>query len=299
MAAVISGGVMTYICYIDEAGCTTPLPGPQTDIQPVLAIVGLIVGATKIRNLTLAFLKLKRKYFPKKFGNGSHQLDDVLVEIKGSDLRSTIRKHGAHADATLKFIDATLDLLRANEARLFATVWIKGIGKPIDSRAIYTSSIQAACRNFSLFLDWHNDNGFMVADSRTPALNTQVSHSIFTQKYRAKGDPWERLLDLPAFGHSNNHVPLQIADILCSTLLFPMATTTYCAGQIIGKHVKGRDKLIKRRYASRIKSLQFRFKDAIGQQQGGIFVSDGLQGRKSDLLFQFSSLNANPPATTF
>ena len=156
-------------------------------------------------------------------------------------------------------------------------------------RSIYTSSIQSACRNFSAFLDWRDDTGFMVADSRTPALNTQVSHSIFTQKYRAKGDPWERLLDLPTFGHSNNHVPLQIADMLCSTLLFPMATATYCAGQIKGKHVKGRDNFIKRRYASRIKALQYRYKDAAtGQQQGGVFVSDGLQGRKSDLLFQFS-----------
>ncbi len=278
---------MTYLCYIDEAGCTTPLPGTQTDIQPVLVIVGLIVDVARVRELTIDFLKLKRQYFPNKFRNGNHQLDDVLVEIKGSDLRSTIRKHGVHADATLKFIDDTLDLLRANEARLFATVWVKGIGKPIDSRAIYTSSIQAACRNFSAFLDWRDGTGFMVADSRTPALNTQVSHSIFTQKYRAKGDPWARLLDLPTFGHSNNHVPLQIADILCSTLLFPMATATYCTGQITGKHVKGRDKFIKRRYASRIKALQYRFKDTNGQPQGGVFVSDGLLGRKSDLLFIF------------
>ncbi len=92
----------------------------------MLVIVGLIVDAAKVRSLTLDFLNLKRQYFPKKFGNGNHQLDDVLVEIKGSDLRSTIRQHGAHADATLKFIDDTLDLLRANEARLFATVWVKG-----------------------------------------------------------------------------------------------------------------------------------------------------------------------------
>ncbi|MDR3220748.1 MAG: DUF3800 domain-containing protein, partial [Candidatus Accumulibacter sp.] len=206
MAVVISDEAMTYLCYIDEAGCTTPLPSAQTDIQPVLVIVGLIVDAAKVHSLTLGFLDLKRQYFPKKFGNNGHPLDDVLIEIKGSDLRSTIRKHGAHADATLKFIDNTLDLLRTREARLFATVWVKGIGKPIDSRAIYTSSIQAACRNFSAFLDSRNDHGFMVADSRTPALNTQVSHSIFTQKYRAKGDPLSRLLDLPTFGHSNNHV---------------------------------------------------------------------------------------------
>lgn len=279
---------MTHLCYIDEAGCTTPLPAAVTDIQPVLVIAGLVINAAKVRELTLRSLDLKRRYFPKKIGAGNHQLDDVLVEIKGSDLRSTIRKYGARAEATLKFIDDTLDLLHALEARLFATIWIKGIGKPIDSRAIYTSSIQATCRNFAAFLDRHNNTGFMIADSRTPALNTQVSHSIFTQKYRAKGDPWGRLLDLPTFGHSNNHVPLQITDMLCSTLLFSMATATYCAGHIKGKHVRGRDNFIKRRYASRIKALQYRCKEMdSGKPSGGIFVNDGLLGRKSGLLFQF------------
>lgn len=279
---------MPYICYIDEAGCTTPLPAAETDIQPVLVVVGLVVDVSKVRELTIRFLELKRRFFPKKFGSGNHLLDDVLVEIKGSDLRSSIRKHGAKADATLKFIDGTLDLLRATDAHLFASIWVKGIGKAIDSRAIYTTSIQAACRSFSGFLDWRDDTGFMVADFRTHALNTQVSHSIFTQKYRAKGDPLARLLELPTFGHSDNHVPLQIADLLCSTLLFPMATASYCAGQIAGKHVRGRDGLIKRRYASRIKALQYRHKDAAtGQVIGGVFVNDGLQNRKSDLLFQF------------
>lgn len=279
---------MPYICYIDEAGCTTPLPSAETDIQPVLVIVGLVVDVARVRELTIRFLELKRQFFPRKFGTGNHLLDDVLVEIKGSDLRSSIRKHGAKADATLKFIDGTLELLRANDARLFASIWVKGIGKAIDSRAIYTTSIQASCRSFTSWLDARDDTGFMVADFRTPGLNTQVSHSIFTQKYRAKGDPMERLLELPTFGHSDNHVPLQIADLLCSTLLFPMATATYCAGQVKGKHVRGRDMLIKRRYASRIKALQYRYKDnENGLMQGGVFVNDGLQGRKSDLLFRF------------
>jgi hypothetical protein len=67
-----------------------------------------------------------------------------------------------------------------------------------------------------------------------------------------------------------------------------MATATYCAGTITGKHVRGRDQFIKRRYASRIKALQYRYKDAAkGHPLGGVFVIDGLQGKKSDLLFQF------------
>ena len=59
---------MTYLCYIDEAGCTTPLPGTQTDIQPVLVIVGLIVDVARVRELTIDFLKLKRRH-PHVFGS--------------------------------------------------------------------------------------------------------------------------------------------------------------------------------------------------------------------------------------
>ncbi len=192
---------MPYICHIDEAGCTTPLSSETIgETQPVLVIVGLVIDVAKVRELTIRFLELKRHYFPKKFRDGNHLLDDVLQEIKGSDLRSNIRNHGEKADAPLKFADDTLELLRKNDARLFASVWIKGIGKAIDSRAIYTTSIQAACRNFSAFLDRRNDTGFMITDFRTPALNTQVSHSIFTQKHSAKGDLMPRILELPTFG---------------------------------------------------------------------------------------------------
>lgn len=288
MAVVICALGVTYICYVDEAGCTTPLAAARTDVQPVLAIVGLVLSVDRLRAVTLEFLALKRQFFPGKFKPVDHPLDDVLVEIKGSDLRSNIRKHGAAADASLKFLDRTLDLLRENDARLFASMLIKGIGEPIDSRALYTSSIQAACRNFCAFLAERADSGLMVADFRNPGLNSQVAHSIFTQKYRAKGDPMRGLLELPTFGHSNNHIPLQIADLLCSALLFPMATATYCDGRVVGKHVRGRDKLIKRRYARRIKALQFQYREGEGgATRGGIYVSNRLDERGSAHLFQF------------
>jgi hypothetical protein len=74
--------------------------------------------------------------------------------------------------------------------------------------------------------------------------------------------------------------------------LFPIATATYCTGQTTGKHVKGRDEFIKRRYASRVKALRYRYKDVASDMSlGGVFVSDGLRGRKSDLLFRFLSVS--------
>ncbi|TCG00797.1 hypothetical protein BZM27_54615 [Paraburkholderia steynii] len=53
----------------------------------------------------------------------------------------------------------------------------------------------------------------MVADFLDDATDDQVAHSIFTQKYRARGDPFDRLLELPTFGISNNHVGLQLTDV--------------------------------------------------------------------------------------
>jgi hypothetical protein len=271
---------MPFVCYIDEAGCSAPLPASVTDIQPVLTITGLIVDHSKIGALTTEFLGLKRKYFPKKF-NSAHPLDDVREEIKGSDIRSTIRKRTKKARTELKFLDEVLALLKKHDASIFSKIWIKGIGKPFKARAVYTVSIQEACEAFNASLTQKGDVGFMVADFRTTQLNDQVAHSIFTQKYRAKGDPYERLIELPTFGVSNNHAGLQITDLLCSALIFPIASATYCHGYVKGVHVRPQDKFIKQRYASRIKALQYRYMHKSGQMRGGISVVDRHANRAS------------------
>ncbi|QUP58504.1 DUF3800 domain-containing protein [Ralstonia nicotianae] len=248
---------MGYICYIDEAGCSAPLPTKKTDIQPVLVIAGLIVRQESLSELTTEFLKLKRKYFPGSF-KSQHLLDDVREEIKGSDLRSVIRKKGPRATTQLRFIDDTLGLLERLGCRILGTIWVKGVGMPFKPRETYTQSVQHACKAFQAYLASQAASGFMVADFRTTQLNDQVAHSIFTQKYRAKGDPFDRVLELPTFGVSNNHVGLQITDVLCSALLFPMASSVYCFGHVSGVHVNGRDLDIRRRYTKRVKKLQFR-----------------------------------------
>jgi hypothetical protein len=85
---------MTYLCYIDEAGCTTPLPSARTDIQPALVIVGLVVDATRVRALTLGFLDLKRRYFPKKFGN-KHPLEASEAASSALDCARSRQDAGA------------------------------------------------------------------------------------------------------------------------------------------------------------------------------------------------------------
>lgn len=270
---------MTYICYLDEAGCSAPLPTKKTDIQPLLVIAGLIVQQEALSDVTREFLALKRKYFPGSF-TSRHLLDDVREEIKGSDLRSAIRKRAHRAGTQLRFIDDILKMLVRYQCRILANIWVKGVALPFKARETYTQSVQYACRAFNVYLTEKKATGFMVADFRTTQLNDQVAHSIFTQKYRAKGDPFERVLELPTFGVSNNHVGLQVTDVICSALLFPMASSVYCHGHVTGVHVNGRDLVVRRRYARKVKNLQFKVDD-----RWSICVSDKHAKRSSGDLF--------------
>lgn len=175
--------------------------------------------------------------------------------------------------------------MRRCDARVFGRVWIKGIAAPINGTAIYTSSIQALCATFQNFLDARGEQGIVIADSRRPSQNARVSHSIFTQKYKVSGDPFHRIVEMPTFGHSENHAGIQIADLLCSALLFPMAVHSYCSGHVTNIHVRPGYEILKRRFGSVLKALQHRYQDENLRWRGGVTVSDELQRRSGGLLF--------------
>jgi Protein of unknown function (DUF3800) len=132
---------------------------------------------------------------------------------------------------------------------------------------------------------WHR-GGVMIADSRVKQLNSQVAHSIFTQKFKGGGDLYDRLIELPAFGHSDNHAGLQIADFLCSGIITPMAVDTYCSGHLTGVHIRPEYANVKSRYASRVRNMQHRYQQKNGQWQGGLVVSDPLGHKGGHLLFR-------------
>ena len=222
-----------HICYIDEAGCPGMLPAANSMVQPVLVLTALFVPQEHLSKLTRDFLLLKRQFNPNLTNGSTHWLDIAKCEIKGSDLRSSIRNSGRNRRrAVFGFLDRTIDLLLECEAKFVARIYIKGPAKPFDGKAVYTSSVQNLCSCFQSYLNHKDSHGFVIADSRTAALNSNVSHSIFTQKFKTSGDAYNRILDMPTFGHSENHVPIQITDFLASTILSPMATHIYCAGHI-------------------------------------------------------------------
>jgi hypothetical protein len=275
-----------YICYIDEAGCPGALPSATSDVQPVLVLTGVILPQYNLSDLTKKFLALKAQFHPHIASKLKHELDIAKYEIKGADLRRDIRRGNRNLRRQVfGFLDKTLDLLEKYQVNLVSKIYIKEPAGAFDGKSVYAAAVQSICAAFQKFLEAHNSSGIVIADSRTPGLNSIVSHSIFTQKYRATGDPYDRILEAPVFGHSENHVTIQIADFLCSTMLFPMASHVYCTGHIVSVHVHANDQKIEERYSERLKKLAYRFLDG-GRYRGGITVNDAIEKRSASLLFQ-------------
>jgi len=269
------------VFYVDEAGCTGALPSATSPIQPVFALAGILIRQADIRSLTLNLINLKERFYPRRLPASREHLDWMNVEIKGADLRRDIRENDRDAKRhAFGFMDRFLDLLTQHNARILGKVQIKGIGQPFVGRSVYTSAVQGLTKDFQRFLTENNENGLLVLDSRHKQSNANVSHSVFTQKFRAAGDAYDRLLEMPLFGHSDNHAGIQCADLISSAFLFPIATYAYCFGHVQSVHVDIQYSAIRDRYGAALKKLQYRYQDDTGRWRGGITVNDQI-GQKS------------------
>ena len=255
--------------------------------QPVLVIAGILVDITNLASLTHSFLNLKHQYFPGlPYPSGLH-LDRILPEIKGSEVRRNAtrgtQRQRRHA---IGFLDRILGLLQRHDVSLVARIWVKGVGSPFVATPVYTSSIQGICANFEHYLSQANDTGLCIADSRKKFQNARVSHSIFTGKFSQVARRYERLVELPTYGHSENHAGLQICDIICSALLYPIACVAYCTGHVNNVHVQPRAVDLRYRYGQQLKALQYRYRNPVtGGFTGGLVVSDAIGHRSGSLMF--------------
>ncbi len=103
-----------------------------------------------------------------------------------------------------------------------------------------------------------DEPGLVIADSRTQAPNVNVAHSVFTQKFSAMGDPYPRILEVPCFGHSDNHAGLQLADLLVSTLLTPICCGFFLAGRLDNRHAAADYAHLADRYVGRLHTMFMR-----------------------------------------
>jgi hypothetical protein len=165
-------------------------------------------------------------------------------------------------------------------------VWVKPIAVHFDGWATYTYSVQDICATFHHLLATRGENGAVIPDPRAKYQNTRVSFSIFTQKFRLAGDPYPHIVEMPTFGNSDNHAGIQVADLLCSGLLYPIACYSYCTGHVQNVHVNPGFAVLKTRYGVRLRGLQYRYWDGSSARwRGGIVVSDKLAARNGGHLF--------------
>lgn len=235
----------------------------------------------------MEYLALKRRHFPGLAPRSGHLLDWGRVEVKGADIRKMARSSDkAERRHALIFLDEVLGILEAHSARIFGRLWVKEIGVPINKESMVAVSSQAMCETFQDLLRDCGEDGLMIIDSSSPRVDAVLSHSVFTQKFKATGDRYDRLLEMPVFGHSENHAGLQLADLVASAFLYPMATYSYCTGHVTTVHVHSRFSEVKRQFAQRLMSRQYRYYDANGMRRGGITVSDAIEHRPGSHLFR-------------
>lgn len=278
-----------HICYIDESGDSQPVQSNVDDKQPMLIVAGLFVDAQRISRITDEFISLKRRFYPKLFKDEKHALNVLLKEIKGSDLRSDVRRHpvtNPRIEHHFKFIDGVLSICKAHGIKLVARVWVKKYGQALDDRSVYTITAQNIAKRFQHFLIDQESRGMIIADFRDPARNRYVAHSIFTQKHKLGkgGDAYPSIEEAAVFGISDNHACLQIADLICSTILYPIAGRVVCDGTFNNVHTHPNYDSIVQRYSKRIKAMQYHCAEN-GQRRWGITVEDP-HGRRTSIFPQ-------------
>ena len=250
-----------------------------------MVILGVVVEASAVPALTRDFLALKRMYFPGRYASG-RALDHILVEIKGGEIlqmtRSGSRNLRRQAEQVRK---ESLAVLIAHDCRVIGRVWIKESGKAMDPTASNCYAVQDLSRHFCEYLTARGDSGVVMADGRSHTMNLRVAHSIFTQKWRTGGDPYATLSEVPLFAASDNHAGLQIADMVASTLVFPMAAAAYAPARPGNPHSSVRYADVRATFGAQLRSLQHRYRDENGRWRGGIVVSDPVGGRSGTHLF--------------
>jgi hypothetical protein len=273
-----------YICYLDESG-GYEAPDGSLDATPVMAIVGLVVDTAQVPALTRDFLALKRRHFPGRFTSG-HALSHILVEIKGNEILQMTRSKSRNPRRQAhRLRSELLDLLSAHNCRVLGRVWVKEPGKSMAPVASYNFAVQDIAKHFSQYLQASSAEGMLIADGRGHVANVSVAQSVFTQKWSIGGDPFPFLREVPVFGHSDNHAGLQLADLVASTLAFPMACAAFCTPRPRAPHSSTRYNEVRNDFGSALKGLQYRYRDETGRWRGGLVVSDPLRHLPGSQLF--------------
>ena len=264
------------ICYVDESGDTGALIPTERNSQPVFLISAVIVKQTSLKQLTRSIIDLKKRFFP-AYGNGLlHWYDWLKVEVKGANLRRSLRE-GTHEAKrhVIGFMEQLLRLMEQHHVQIVSRIYLKEPNAIFNGSSVYPAAIQRLTMAFEDKLQLENDQGVFILDSRNKVKNVPVAHGIFTMKFSTHGTGYDHLSELPLFGHSENHAMLQLADWIGSAFLCPMAIRAYYPElENVCVHADASFDVIRKRFGQRIKALQYRY-ERDGHKLGGVSVLAG------------------------
>lgn len=274
-----------YFCFVEESGCPGPLVSSNAPEQPVFALCGYMINREKIRQLTYDFLDVKKQYSPGNAKAQAHKLDNLLWEIKGKEIRGHIRKSGRRARRNVQWLlRKIVSMSLVNDIKVVGLVWVKRPGGVFKGRSIYTKSLQMIAECFHRYLVERDSDGLILLDSRRQEQNIVTTHSLFTKIYSTNN--YNRLIETPVFANSKNHAMLQIADMITSGLVFPLAVNAYCRGYVSNIHVTDSYNVLAYKYGAMLRSMQYSYQLPSGKIRGGIHTIDFIANRRSvDLFF--------------
>ncbi len=249
------------LCYIDESGTAEKLVESDPHQQPVIVIAGVVIPESELTQITHEWIELKKRFYPSVAKVGHGWLDAILHDIKGNKVRIGFRGRATRRQKknAVGVIDGTLKLLERHDCKILGYVWIKRLDGENDDMSIHGKSLQFICTAFDPGLP-KGERGMVVVDSQTYQHNHKLAHSVFTQRF-GKIPKHRGLVDMPVFGHSDNHAGLQIADLLCSTVLAPTASAVYAGKyESWNTHCDSGYIDIRERFGQRLEALTFKWR---------------------------------------
>ena len=268
-----------HICYLDESGDGVTLTNHNIDRAMLsFGLVGLIVNTDKLDFITNEYIDLKKKFFPSgiPMNERNRRGSWATLDIKGSHLAYELRAGSkSQKRQTIGFLDNYVELLEKYEIKILGRIWIKQPEIPVNEVSLYTVSVQKVHQHFESFLATSNSKGLVIADNRMPTQNHSVSHSIHIQRYSFLGNPYPNIVEVPTYGQSQNHTGIQLADILISGLINPITAAVFMRTIApTNPHAQGAGCELRSRYGTRLRALQYIYKDSLNKSAGGIVVSD-------------------------
>lgn len=276
-------------CYVDESGTCEPYRPADPGSTPVFVLAGITVTSAQQRGLTMDYVRLKKEFEPQLQREERSLSDLIKFEIKGARLRQDLSRERRNRNArrrAIAYLDRTIGLLEQYGCRILGKVVVKAPEIDIDDKKEYPKAIQEIAITFNSQAAGSRLEGIMILDSRTKVKNEGNVHAITTRRFRAGGDYYPNLHEAPVFGHSDTHIPLQIADLLASALIFPIACYQFTDEAPLNRHRHERFNELRDRFGERLASLEHRYVNGEGLNRGGFQVVDSVNHRATHLLFR-------------